>query len=377
MSKKITKISLVLSLIISCSLLSISYAGVFSKDKAGTTGAQFLKIGCGARAIGMGEAYSAVADEVSAIYWNPAGLAQIGSRQVSAMHTMWLESINYDFLAYAQPLMEGSIGVSLNYLSMSKMDKLDENGVKDGTFSPYDGALNVAYAQKVGSITGGVNLKVIRQELDGDSATGFAVDLGTLHQLSDKLQAAVVVQNIGPEIKFIEESDPLPMSIRLGISARLVSKLVLALDGVAPIDNEPNLHVGCEYTLDAIRDFPIACRIGYKTTTASDLDALSGLSGGLGFYLRGLDIDYAWVPYGDLGDTHRISLGMKFGEKRESKIAKMRRHYMRGVKFYKLGKYRLAITQFKKVLKLEPNHKQSKNMIKKSQKRLLKVSRSR
>jgi hypothetical protein len=183
-----------------------------------------------------------------------------------------------------------------------------------------------------------------------------------------------VVQNIGSRIKFIEKSYALPLSIRLGLSCRLGEKFVLALDGVAPIDNDPNVHVGCEYVLDVIKSVAIAFRLGYKTTSTSDLDALSGLSAGLGFNIKGLNVDYAWVPYGDLGYTHRISLGIKFAGGKERKIARTKKYYMKGVEFYRAGEYELAISQFNEVLKIEPNHTQSKTMITRAKAKLLKVN---
>ena len=180
---KKSTITLFLSLIILFSFLnSMSYAGLFSKDEAGTTGAQFLKIGCGVRAIGMGEAYSAIADEISAFYWNPAGLNQIEGREISAMHASWLESMNYDYVAYAQPVKRGAIGASINYLSMAKIDRMDEYRQEDGTFSPYDLAINVTYARELGPVMSGVTFKFIQQELDGENATGYAVDLGLLYK---------------------------------------------------------------------------------------------------------------------------------------------------------------------------------------------------
>ena len=379
LSKK-GRIGVALLIVMSCSIATISYGGAFSKEKAGTTGAQFLKIGCGSRAIGMGEAYSAVADEVSAIYWNPAGLQEIRSKQMSAMHAKWLESINYDFIAYAQPLMGGTIGASVNYLSMTKIEKLDIYGDKEGTFSPYDIAVNVAYARKVGPVACGINTKMIKQELDDKAATGYAVDLGAMYRVNEKMKTALVVQNIGTEIKFVEKSDPLPLNIRIGISCKATDTLLLALDGGVPIDNDPNIHVGCEYTVKAIKNFPIICRMGYKTTTTSDLDAMSGLSGGLGLNIRGIDIDYAWVPYGDLGDTHRLSVGMKFGVKKrltkKEKIAKMKKHYLKGVKLYKEGQYKQAIIEIEEVLKLEPEHRQSNQLRKKAKSKLLEISRA-
>ena len=166
MGKKVNEIKVgLLLLVISCFLSATVYAGLFSKEEAGTAGAQFLKIGCGVRAIGMGEAYTGVADEVNAVYWNPAGLNHVKNIQVSAMHAVWLEEMNYDYFAYAHPLslLGGVIGVSINYLSIGGMDRLDEYGVVDGTFSPYDAAVNVAYAREFGPIMSGINLKFIKQ----------------------------------------------------------------------------------------------------------------------------------------------------------------------------------------------------------------------
>lgn len=373
---KKSTITLFLSLIILFSFLnSMSYAGLFSKDEAGTTGAQFLKIGCGVRAIGMGEAYSAIADEISAFYWNPAGLNQIEGREISAMHASWLESMNYDYVAYAQPVKRGAIGASINYLSMAKIDRMDEYRQEDGTFSPYDLAINVTYARELGPVMSGVTFKFIQQELDGENATGYAVDLGLLYNLFTKTRLALVVKNIGPEIKFIEEGAPLPLNIRLGLSYQLKQNLIFALDSVAPIDEDISINVGGEYIFSGIKKFPISCRIGYRTATAANLDSLSGLCGGIGFILHGINVDYAWVPYGDLGDTHRISLGMKFanmtektekdekGTKENMKnITTAQKYYVQSIQLYKEGKYKETMKQTKKVLKLDPQHEKARKL---------------
>ena len=106
-----------------CLLASNSYAA-FSRDDVGTTGAPFLKIGVGARAIGMGEAYGGLADEVNAIYWNPAGLVNVQRRELSFMHAAWFASINYEYVAYAQKLGIGTLGFAFNYLSYSLISRL-------------------------------------------------------------------------------------------------------------------------------------------------------------------------------------------------------------------------------------------------------------
>ncbi|MCK5534047.1 PorV/PorQ family protein [bacterium] len=375
MSKKINKIKVNLLLLVSiCFLSATAYA---AGGEEGTAGAQFLKIGCGVRAIGMGEAYSGVADDVNAIYWNPAGLNYVDNIHVYAMHTVWLEEMNYDYVAFARPFLGGVIGTSLNYLSMSGIDKMNEYGEKEGTFSPYDVAINVAYAREFGKVKSGINLKFIKQEIGDESATGYAVDLGLMHKfLEDKMQLGLAVQNLGPEITFIEESAPLPMTIRLGVGYKLNEKIILSLDTVAPVDEDISFRVGSEYSFKGIENFPIACRVGYKTNTTEDLDAFSGFSGGMGFILHGLEVNYAWVPYGDLGDTHRISLGTKFGgetekiekvkkiSKKEKKviIKKAEKYYVQGLELYKQKKYKQTLKQLKKVLKLNPAHQKAKKL---------------
>jgi len=298
-------------------------AGWFSSDKAGTTGASFLKIGVGGRPIGMGETYGAVSDDVNAVYWNPAGLSQIKERQVSVMHAMWLETIFYDFLAYAQPLKIGVIGVGASYLSMEEMDKLDVdsggNPVETGeTFRPYDLAVALSYGMPIGPLMVGASLKYIRQEIDDEKAMAFGVDMGALWKRG-KLSLGLSIQNIGSQIKFIDESSPLPLNIRLGAAYNLPlpglhSQLLLALDVNAPIDDDPNAHIGMEYAYKKLKGMEIAGRVGFKSEAISDLDGFSGLSCGLGFIWGPVGVDYAWVPYGELGSTHRISLIVKFGK---------------------------------------------------------------
>lgn len=293
-----------------------SNAAAFSKDEAGTTGAQFLKIGCGARAIGMGEAFSAVSDDASAIYWNPAGLAQLKKAEISTMHAVWLEEINYSFFAFAKPIPSGVVAVSVNYLAMTKMDKYNEFGDLDGTFAPYDAAINIAYAREYSKTHKiGANIKYIRQEIDGTTASGYAADLGLLSLIPKRhMKVAFVVQNIGTKMKFVAEEFNLPLTLRLGVSSFAHKSMTLAADIVAPIDNDPSLQLGGEYRLKATTNLPLALRLGYKTSAMSNLDSLGGLSVGFGFNTGSLALDYAWVLYGNLGSTHRLSLGFRFGD---------------------------------------------------------------
>jgi len=331
MERKNELISLSLFLIISILLfVSTSSAGVFSRERAGTTGATFLKIEAGARPVAMGGAFVAVADDANTTYWNPAGLVQLKEREITAMHNEWLEDIRYEFLGYAQPIKSErrtqGFGVSLMCLYMSGLEERTTETIEpEGTFAAYDIALAGAYACTVGrAVAIGANMKLIHQKIEDESAWSGAIDIGLLYRPPGSkrtfseggLQLGFAVQNIGPGIKFIEESDPLPLNIKAGIAKnfelrQIKSKLTLALDVNAPIDNVPNGHFGVEFVYKKTENIELAARVGYKTNTLSDLNALSGLSAGAGFLWKRMGIDYVWVPYGDLGNTHRISLTIK------------------------------------------------------------------
>jgi len=326
---RLSKISLLL-FITFLLIVSPSSAGIFSKQKAGTTGATFLKIEAGARPVAMGGAFVAVADDANTTYWNPAGLAQIQEREITAMHNEWLEDIRYEFLGYAQPIKsEGraqGFGVSVMCLYMSGLESRTTETIEpEGTFAAYDIAVAGAYAREVGKgVYIGANIKLIHQRIEDETAWSGALDVGLLYTLSGpgrkiskgKFQLGFAVQNIGPGIKFIEESDSLPLNLKAGVAKifdlrSIKSEMTLALDVNAPIDNVPNGHFGVEFVYQKMKDIELAGRIGYKTNTISDLNVLSGLSAGVGFLWKRLAIDYVWVPYGDLGNTHRISLTIK------------------------------------------------------------------
>jgi len=311
-------------------IVSTSSAGIFSRERAGTTGATFLKIEAGARPVAMGGAFVAVADDANTTYWNPAGLAQIEEREITAMHNEWLEGIRYEFLGYVQPIKSEKrvhgFGASVMALYATGLEeRTEETQEPEGTFAAYDIALAGAYACKVSKVASiGANLKIIHQRIEDETAWGGAVDIGLLYRFPiprrrssrDILQLGFAVQNIGPGIKFIKESDPLPLNIKGGIAKTfelmsIKSQITLALDVNAPVDNVPNGHFGTEFVYGKMKDVELAARVGYKTNTIKDLNALSGLSAGAGFVWKRLAIDYVWVPYGDLGNTHRISLTIK------------------------------------------------------------------
>ncbi|MFH1282720.1 MAG: PorV/PorQ family protein [bacterium] len=286
----------------------------------GTTGAQFLKIGIGARPVSMGYAFSAVSDDLNALYWNPAGLAMQKERQISASYLHYFQEVSIGFFGYSQSIMNrGTVGIGLSYLSVGGFEKraLDTD-VPDGKFGANDGALYLSYADekilgdKIEGLNLGFTIKGIRQEIDDQDATSFALDVGTLYRTPiEKLNASLGVYNIGTKVKFVEESDPLPLDIRFGLSYKMLQeKLLLAAD-IDDYINDERVYsqLGVEYAMVQSLSF----RAGYKFGMDSNkLGGGAGLGTGVGFYVWGIQLDYAYAPFGELGDTHRMSIATKF-----------------------------------------------------------------
>ncbi len=295
-------------------MLTVTAAGY--AGGVGTTGAQFLKIGQGARAVAMGGAFSAIADNADAIYWNPAGLGGQKTRQATASYSQYVQGINYGFIGYSQELCKGVMGIGLNYLSVTDIERRTlDTDLNDGTFGANDSALYLSYGREklfCDNLSLGANLKFIRQTLDDKSAQSYALDLAGLYKTPiDKLTASLGVYNIGTQVKFVDEGDPLPMDVRAGLAYRLFNNnLVVAADvNDYIVDTRLYTQVGAEYNMGKI----VSIRGGYTLGMDSDkLGGMAGLSTGFGVHVWDIQLDYAFVPMGELNDTNRITISTKF-----------------------------------------------------------------
>jgi len=302
-------------LILACLVFmsSVSYAWM-SKSDAGTCGAQFLKIGIGAKPMGMCGAASAVSD-VNALYWNPAGVASLENREVLAQHTQWFMDTSIEFLGAAIPVGNKVIGFSFTYL---KIDDFEER-VKDTSkpismFNASDSAVGITYAKKQGSVSWGGTVKAIQSKIkDYKSNTVIAADVGFQKEgmsIAGKPAAlALILKDYGTKIKLNTKPDNLPTVIKLGMAMEVSPQIKVATDINLPRDNEVNLNIGLEYLLPVTAvKFPL--RFGYKTL--NDFDTVDGFSAGFGIGMGSYDFDFAWVPYGDFDNTYRLSLSGKF-----------------------------------------------------------------
>lgn len=302
------------AIIISLIFMSVGMSNaMFSKDDAGTASAQFLTLGVGARAAGMGESYTAISDDATAIYWNPAGLNNIEGKELSVMHAVWFEDIFYDWASYVQDCkFGGKIGIGVQYLSYGAITETDSTGLEGSDFTPYDIAAIVSYAKEIKGIALGANIKYISSKIKDETAWALAVDLGGMYKLcEDKLSLGLALQNIGTKMKYIDEGDSLPLNIKLGGAYKVMENLLVTADISAPSAGAITISGGSEYRHSINESLSASVRAGYNTKN-KDTGDLTGITAGAGVKYSKYDLDYAYAPYGDLGNTHRVSFGIKF-----------------------------------------------------------------
>jgi hypothetical protein len=283
----------------------------FGREDAGTSAAQFLKLSAGARAAAMGDAFCGFSDDSSAIFWNPAGMGQIGTQSFSLTHAALFEGISSEWLSFVKPEGDAVFGFGVQYVSYGSLTGTDETGLETGSFKPSDMAVTLGYSKKIAGIGLGLNLKYISTRIE-DGATAFAADVGLFHKF-DKGDLAVgfVAQNIGTKIKYEDAGSPLPMNLKFGIMRPITSGLDVSADVNFPYDNEMNVCIGSEYRHKFMNKFSAAVRAGYNTK-ANDVSGLHGITAGLGLDYCGYRLDYAFSPFGDLGVSHRVGFGMAF-----------------------------------------------------------------
>ena len=266
--------------ILLCLLLSASlvFAG---NDNTGTSAANFLKMGIGPRALAMGGAFVANANDFSSLYWNPAGIARVTSLEVGISYTDWILDIQHSFVGIVYPMgAAGTIGVSFNSLSMDEMERTtpSEPHGTGAYFSAGDLALGIAYARQLTDrFMVGVKVKYIHESISFSTASTMAVDAGTQFVTgfygmrigmsisnfggkmtmrgTDQMTKAdideVIKGNPMKEARLETEAWPLPLVFRLGVSLDLLNRsdnrLTANLDYNDPRDVNPYGTMGFEY----------------------------------------------------------------------------------------------------------------------------------
>ena len=279
---------------------------------SGSSGAEFLKIPAGTRPAAMGNAYSALSDDVSGALWNPAGISGITKKEISALHTIWLGDISGDFLGAALPLENYTFALTaLLFKGEDEYRGASPGSPLSGSFSISDRVYALSAARKQNErYSAGLSVKVISRSIEKYSALAAAVDIGAIVKVNSDLSAAAAIQNLGTRIRLRNEAEPLPLTLRAGLLLKgLNGKMLFAFDAVYASGSPMSLNMGGEYKVLPL----IAVRAGYIFKTGKDNPlSLTGITAGFGLSLKGMSLDYSYIPYNRLGDSHQFSLSYKF-----------------------------------------------------------------
>lgn len=353
---------------------------ILNASNPGETAFNFLKIGTGPRAVGMGEAFTSVADDSSAVYWNPAGLTQLDRYEFSLAHYSWLEGITFQNTNFAMPKTKwGSFGMGIYRLGKTDIQGYDSGGsaTKKYEFSDTAAALSFAYPLKRFNSSAGITAKYISEKIAGESTSSFSFDLGLLGKFDlphlSPLSAGLAVKNLGLKSKYKSDSYSMPLTVSAGVSSRFLhDSLLVSADYSLPSDNDAYLSFGSEFNA-----FPYtAFRAGYRTQFKDDGDLADGIRCGIGIGSDGIFIDYAYAPFGDLGDTHRFGISAKFGDIYETDQYRRRvdRHFRKAQNLYRTQNIFAAREQLKTVLALDPSHAEAAALNEKIVKELASVN---
>ncbi|MEZ4702119.1 MAG: PorV/PorQ family protein [Rhodothermales bacterium] len=313
--------------------------------KRGTTAADFLSIPVGARATAMGNAITASVDDATSIYWNPAGLAGMRQGAVTLEYADWLAGLDFNFLSVSVPMGNGAIGIGLTSMRTPDMEVTtveQQNGTGE-TFTAGSYALALSYARNLTDrFSVGGSVKVINERIWNSSASGVALDIGTLFttpfrgirlgasitNFGSKMQLSgddlLIVVDIDPNNEGNNESnrallktDPydLPLTMRIGLAGEVFenenSRLTLAVDALNPNNSEQYVNLGAELGLFGNL---VMLRGGYSELLLDDALRSFTAGGGLRYGFGGLRfaLDYAFETQEYFAGVNRFTFALQF-----------------------------------------------------------------
>ncbi len=323
------------------------------KASGGQPGA-FLSWGAGARSLGMGKAFVSIADDASATYWNPAGLAQIDRKEIAALHAiLWADTI-YDFISYVHPVAGvGTVGGSITRLHSGKFDGRDINNEPTHEFSDSQTALGASYGKQIVDVLAlGASIKYVTHNLDDHKNGNFTVDIGAMYRspVVEHLQAGFNLRNLIGLRTGAETEDNLPLTLRFGFNYKLLrDRLALVVD-LEKSRKPLSYHFGTEYWAFQY----LAVRLGMDPEE---------FTVGFGVRYRDYGLDYAFATH-DLGGSHRLSASWRFGPSITAASETMAlEHYKEAVAAYERGLYLRAVEKLTSSLSLDPKNVEAKNKL--------------
>jgi hypothetical protein len=337
------------SALIVLSLLAIVLDGTAQVRKAGLNAAAFLKVGVGARNVGLGSASNSITEDVGQMFWNPAGMA-LGTDQMqgTVSYNKWIADLNHNAFGVSYKLADiGTVGIGAIMFGVNNItayrdiappalvsQQIDQ--ATSGTYNYQDLALQASFARNFSDqLALGVTLKYISETLDDMTKGAFAVDvgsiytIGTLSNIIYDWKISARLSNMGSGIKYYDVESPIPITFGVGTSFKPIKddkagELLVAIDAVKPQDSPQLFYVGGEYTFGGFISVRSGYKVGYTgaqddgtSTRAAIKQSIEGLSigGGVRVEMSGyiLHFDYAMTQMDILDAVHRITLtvGMK------------------------------------------------------------------
>jgi tetratricopeptide (TPR) repeat protein len=349
--------------------LSLFFSG--SLVHAGGEPGAFLQWGAGARSLGMGRAFLAVADDASATYWNPAAMVQLERKELMGLQAQLAGETNFTFLSYVSPGSKaGAWGFNMTSLSSGGFEKvaitLDPSAPVDspsylsvektGAFTVSQQAMTFAYGKQVtNKLSMGLSLKRITNTIDTFSQAFSAVDASIFSKVNENYRFGFAVRNAVSQSP-AESSDRLPLTLRVGNAYSMMNKrLVLAADLSSSKGSGFGWNVGTEYWLSR----KTALRMGIENRDGN----IAETTAGLGFNLKSFNLDLA-VGLSELGMSQRFSLSWKFGRSvGKGRVDEIRRLIKAGEAAFAKGNYAQAVMRLEAALSVDPGNKELAAMV--------------
>jgi len=315
--------------------------------KVGTSSAAFLRIPVGSKGASMGSAFVSIADDASAMFWNPGGIARLQKKSLFVDHSPWLPGLDFNYFALALPFEEiGTVGFNVTALTSEEMilTTMDQPMGTGETFTAASLAVGVAYARNLtNTFSIGANFKYISEKILNSNATGFAIDIGTLYTTPfDGIRLGVSISNFGNSMRidgedlnvrvdvatnqkgdnqsivgrFKTDTFDSPLVMRVGLSWEALktgqNRLTVAVDGLNPNDNSQSVNVGGELAL--FKEL-LVLRGGFNDLFLEDREKGFTFGGGVNLGVQGgvgFSGNYAYQDFEHLGGISRFSIALSF-----------------------------------------------------------------
>ncbi len=267
-------------------------------------------LGPSARANVMGSAFVGVADDSSAVFWNPAGLGFQEDGEIAFHHNSWLTDITEETAVMSLPMEYGTLGVAVDFVNYGSFEGRDSTGAQTSSYT----GNNIAGALGWGSelmdqYFAGLTLKYSQMTLSSQAVSVFSGELGLMKQIGKNFRLGLSYNNLGTAVNGNQLDGALNVGGSYHVRLAKQSRVIVALGAQVGTNSVNQIQLAAEDVMYSV----VALRAGYQLNLSDmQLEGLTGLSAGVGFTVQDFVVDYAYLPYGDLGTSNRVSVSYLF-----------------------------------------------------------------